>query len=112
MVVDRKPLRSVYGFHDAIGRAVGDADQPEGFAASAPGPTMKSFEAVGEAGREALESDLLYLIARFDRTDDGTKVVPSEYLEAVFVKRSSLRPPTLEKVCAVSELWGCPGCRR
>jgi hypothetical protein len=32
MVVDLKPLRSVSGFHDA--------------------PTMKTFEAVGDAGRE------------------------------------------------------------
>jgi ubiquinone/menaquinone biosynthesis C-methylase UbiE len=51
------------------------------------GPTLKSFEAVGEAGREALESDLLDLIARFNRADDGTMVVPNEYLEAVIVKR-------------------------
>ncbi len=51
------------------------------------GPTLKSFEAVGEAGRAALESDLLDLIARFNRADDGTMVVPSEYLEAVIVKR-------------------------
>lgn len=50
------------------------------------GPTMKSFEAVGEAGRAALQSDLLDLIARFNRADDGTMVVPSEYLEAVVVK--------------------------
>lgn len=51
------------------------------------GPTMKAFEAVGEAGRAALEADLLALIARFNRADDGTMVVPSEYLEAVIVKR-------------------------
>jgi ubiquinone/menaquinone biosynthesis C-methylase UbiE len=51
------------------------------------GPTMKAFEAVGEAGREALEADLLELIARFNRADDGTMVVPSEYLEAVIVRR-------------------------
>jgi len=51
------------------------------------GPTMKSFEAVGEAGREALETDLFDLIARFNRSDDGTMVVPSEYLEAVIVRR-------------------------
>jgi len=51
------------------------------------GPTMKSFEAVGEAGRAALEADLLDLIARFNRADDGTMVVPSEYLEAVIAKR-------------------------
>jgi ubiquinone/menaquinone biosynthesis C-methylase UbiE len=49
------------------------------------GPTMKAFEAVGEAGRAALEADLLALIARFDRSGDGTMVVPSEYLEAVVV---------------------------
>jgi ubiquinone/menaquinone biosynthesis C-methylase UbiE len=47
------------------------------------GPTLKSFEAVGEAGRAALETDLLDLIARFNRAGDGTMVVPSEYLEAV-----------------------------
>jgi hypothetical protein len=27
------------------------------------------------------------LIARFNRADDGTMVVPSEYLEAVIIKR-------------------------
>lgn len=51
------------------------------------GPTMKSFEAVGEAGRDALEADLMELIARFNRADDGTMIVPSEYLEAVIVRR-------------------------
>ena len=51
------------------------------------GPTLKAFEAVGDAGRAALEADLLDLIARFNRADDGTMVVPSEYLEAVIVKR-------------------------
>jgi ubiquinone/menaquinone biosynthesis C-methylase UbiE len=51
------------------------------------GPTMKAFEAVSNAGREALESDMLELIDRFNRADDGTMVVPSEYLEAVIVKR-------------------------
>jgi len=51
------------------------------------GPMMKTFEAVGEAGREALTADLLELVARFNRADDGTMVVPSEYLETVVVKR-------------------------
>ena len=51
------------------------------------GPTMKAFEAVGEAGRDALQSDLSDLIARFNRADDGTMVVPSEYLETVIVRR-------------------------
>jgi len=51
------------------------------------GPTLKSFEAVGDTGREALESDLVELIGRFNRADDGTMVVPNEYLETVIVKR-------------------------
>ena len=51
------------------------------------GPTLKAFEAVGEEGRPALEADLLENIARFNRADDGTIVVPSEYLEAVIVVR-------------------------
>ena len=51
------------------------------------GPTMKAFDAVGDAGRPAFEADLLELIARFNRADDGTMVVPSEYLEAVIIRR-------------------------
>ena len=51
------------------------------------GPTLKAFETVGEEGRAALEADLLENIARFNRADDGTMVVPSEYLEAVIVVR-------------------------
>ena len=46
------------------------------------GPTLKAFEAVGESGREALEADMLELIGRFNAADDGTMVVPSEYLES------------------------------
>jgi ubiquinone/menaquinone biosynthesis C-methylase UbiE len=51
------------------------------------GPTMKAFEAVGDAGADALEADLLDLIARFNRADDGTMVVPTEYLQSVIVRR-------------------------
>ena len=51
------------------------------------GPTLKSFDAVGEAGRAALEADLLELIARFNLAADGSMIVPSEYLEAVIVRR-------------------------
>jgi SAM-dependent methyltransferase len=50
------------------------------------GPTMKAFEAVGASGAPALEADLLELIAGYNVADDGTMVVPSEYLEAVIVK--------------------------
>lgn len=51
------------------------------------GPTLKAFAAVGDAGRDALRADLLELIGQFNRADDGTMVVPSEYLEAVIVRR-------------------------
>jgi ubiquinone/menaquinone biosynthesis C-methylase UbiE len=51
------------------------------------GPTLKAFEAVGESGRVAFEADLLDLIARFNTADDGTMIVPNEYLEAVIVRR-------------------------
>jgi ubiquinone/menaquinone biosynthesis C-methylase UbiE len=51
------------------------------------GPTMKAFEAVGETGRDALQADLLDLIAKFNRAEDGTMIVPTEYLETVIVKR-------------------------
>jgi len=51
------------------------------------GPTLKAFEAVGEEGRAVLERDLHELIARFNRADDGTMVVPNAYLEAVIVTR-------------------------
>ena len=47
------------------------------------GPTLKAFETVGEAGRDALEADMLELIGRFNAADDSTMVVPSEYLEVV-----------------------------
>ena len=50
------------------------------------GPIHKAFAAVGEAGAAALEADLIEVIGRFNRSGDGTVVVPSEYLEAVIVK--------------------------
>jgi ubiquinone/menaquinone biosynthesis C-methylase UbiE len=51
------------------------------------GPTLKAFDAVGATGAAALEADLLDVIARFNRADDGTMIVPNEYLEVVIVKR-------------------------
>jgi len=51
------------------------------------GPTLKAFDAVGDAGRAALEADMTDLIGRFNRAEDGTMVVPSEYLETVIFKR-------------------------
>ena len=55
------------------------------------GPTLKAFDAVGDAGRDALRNDILDLIARFNRADDGSMVVPSEYLETVIVKPARAR---------------------
>jgi ubiquinone/menaquinone biosynthesis C-methylase UbiE len=52
------------------------------------GPTLKAFEVVGEAGGDALQADLLSLIATFNRATDGTMIVPTEYLETVIVKGS------------------------
>lgn len=51
------------------------------------GPTVKAFEAVGEAGREALHADILEATHRFNRADDGTLVLAMDYLEVVATKR-------------------------
>ncbi len=51
------------------------------------GPMLKAFEALDETGRQGLENDLLALIGRMNCADDGTMVVPSEYLEIVMVKK-------------------------
>lgn len=51
------------------------------------GPTVKAVEAVGEAGREALLSDILEAVRRFNRADDGTLVLQMDYLEVVATKR-------------------------
>jgi ubiquinone/menaquinone biosynthesis C-methylase UbiE len=51
------------------------------------GPVLKAFETLDTEARAALTADLKALIARFNTAHDGTMVVPSEYLEAVIVKR-------------------------
>ncbi len=50
------------------------------------GPVLKAFEAVGETGRDRLRGDLLELVDRFNRADDGTMVVPGEYLQIVITR--------------------------
>lgn len=47
------------------------------------GPVLKTFAALEPAAQTALQSDLLKLIDQFNRAEDGTMVVPSEYLEVV-----------------------------
>jgi hypothetical protein len=48
---------------------------------------LKAFEALGEKGSEALSSDIIELVGRFNASGDTTVVVPSEYLEVVVTKR-------------------------
>jgi ubiquinone/menaquinone biosynthesis C-methylase UbiE len=51
------------------------------------GPMVKAFAALDEDKRKALAADLEALIGRINRADDGTMVVPGEYLEVVIVKK-------------------------
>jgi SAM-dependent methyltransferase len=51
------------------------------------GPTLKAFAALDEANQRGLRDDLLALIRRMNRAEDGTMVVPSEYLEVVITRR-------------------------
>jgi len=64
-----------------------DADAIELASETGPVESIEELVAVEAGdGAEALEADLLALIASLNRADDGTMVVPSEYLEAVLVK--------------------------
>jgi ubiquinone/menaquinone biosynthesis C-methylase UbiE len=47
------------------------------------GPTVKAFAALDGIGQAALEADLLRLLARFNRAQDGTLVARAGYLEVV-----------------------------
>ena len=51
------------------------------------GPMLKAFAALDEANQNGLRDDLLTLIGKMNRANDGTMVVPSEYLEIVITKR-------------------------
>jgi hypothetical protein len=51
------------------------------------GPVLKAFEAIDPHARTALETDLYALLGEFNVAEDGTLVVPSEYLEVVIVKK-------------------------
>lgn len=50
------------------------------------GPSLKAFETLDDTGKDALERDLIELIQRFNVADDGTVVVPSDYLEVIAVR--------------------------
>jgi ubiquinone/menaquinone biosynthesis C-methylase UbiE len=51
------------------------------------GPVLKTFDALMPLAQAELERDLLKLVARFNRSWNGTMVVPSEYLEVVVTRR-------------------------
>jgi ubiquinone/menaquinone biosynthesis C-methylase UbiE len=51
------------------------------------GPMLKAFAALGAASQQGLADDLLALVAGMNRAEDGTVVVPGEYLEIVIIKR-------------------------
>jgi ubiquinone/menaquinone biosynthesis C-methylase UbiE len=50
------------------------------------GPLLKTFGALEPPAQAALEHDLLSLIWQFNRSGDGSMVVPSEYLEVVITR--------------------------
>jgi ubiquinone/menaquinone biosynthesis C-methylase UbiE len=51
------------------------------------GPMLKAFAALDADKQNDLHNDLNALIVRMNKADDGTMVVPSEYLEIVITKR-------------------------
>ena len=51
------------------------------------GPILKAFAALDEQNGKRLAADLRDLIHRMNQANDGTLVVPSEYLEAVIIKQ-------------------------
>ena len=50
------------------------------------GPVLKTFAALQPDAQAALQRDLLALIDRFNRSGDGSMVVPSDYLEIVITR--------------------------
>jgi ubiquinone/menaquinone biosynthesis C-methylase UbiE len=52
------------------------------------GPLVKAFAAIDPPAREALKADIHALLGTFNVAEDGTLVVPSEYLEVVIAKKS------------------------
>ena len=51
------------------------------------GPVHKAFAAIDAAGPRGARADLYALLDDFNVADDGTLVVPGEYLEVVITKR-------------------------
>lgn len=51
------------------------------------GPVLKAFAALDPKTGKALEADLSALLDEFNVANDGTLVVPDEYLEVVITKK-------------------------
>ncbi len=51
------------------------------------GPTRETFRALGRENQERLTRDVEELVGRFNRSGDGTMVVPSDYLEVIAIRR-------------------------
>jgi ubiquinone/menaquinone biosynthesis C-methylase UbiE len=51
------------------------------------GPTVRAFAALDAEGQDALAHDIKELVESHNVADDGTMVVPSEYLEAVAIRK-------------------------
>ena len=51
------------------------------------GPVLKAFAALDPPEQENLHKDMIALIGSLNEADDGTMVVPAQYLEVVIVKR-------------------------
>ncbi len=52
------------------------------------GPVVKAFEALDATAGAALEADIKALLEKFNVADDGTLVIPSEYLEVVMTRNA------------------------
>jgi ubiquinone/menaquinone biosynthesis C-methylase UbiE len=52
------------------------------------GPVVKAFAAIDPGARVAMEADFYALLDKFNVAEDGTLVVPSEYLEVVITKKN------------------------
>jgi SAM-dependent methyltransferase len=50
------------------------------------GPIVRAWEALDEAGRASLETQLVALAAEANRSTDGTPAVPSDYVEVVVTR--------------------------
>ncbi|MGH3146480.1 MAG: methyltransferase domain-containing protein [Rubrobacter sp.] len=51
------------------------------------GPLNKAFGTLDEEGKKALEEDLISLVERHNRSENGTAVWPADYLEVVATRR-------------------------